>query len=323
MSRAETKRVGVDEDGMRLDRWFRTHFPDLRHGALEKLLRTGQVRVNGGRIKAGRRLAVGEEVRIPPNVGAAAPAPRPRRERPDDKAAIRELILYEDDAVIALNKPFGLAVQGGAKTGRHLDAMLEALAHGADKPRLVHRLDKDTGGLLLVAKTRIAAQRLGAAFKSHAVEKTYWALVAGVPHPRAGTIELPIGKQKAEGAERMAPAAAKDAKNAVTDYQTVEVAGPVAFLALRPITGRTHQLRVHAAAMGFPIVSDGKYGGKTAYIEGVAPRLHLFCRAMTFPHPETARTMTLWAPLTGHMAATWEVFGFDAQASVSWPEAAP
>ena len=317
--------VTPDEAGMRLDRWFKAHFPAVRRGELEKFLRKGQVRVGGGRAKSNRRLEAGEEIRIPPLSGEGAAQPKPPRRNAGDAAALKKLIVFEDEAMIALNKPFGLAVQGGTKTARHVDGMLAALEKNGERPRLVHRLDKDTGGLLLVAKTRKAAQRLGDAFKGHRVDKTYWALTAGAPRPAAGTISLPIAKRmtrlKTGDAERMTPDAGEDAQKAITDYQIIENAGAVAFVAMRPVTGRTHQLRVHAAAIGCPIVGDGKYGGPAARIEGVSGRLHLFCRAMTFPHPTTGRPTTLTAPLTDHMAATWTFFSFDAEATCEWPEA--
>ena len=205
MSGVQTRTVKPDETGMRLDRWFKTHFPAVRHGELEKLLRKGQVRVAGGRVKANRRLESGEEIRIPPLADNAAPAPVRRKASPGDAAAVRKLIIFEDDEIIALNKPFGLATQGGTNTKQHLDGMLAALEQNGERPRLVHRLDKDTGGLIIVAKTRTAAQRLGDAFKGHDVEKTYWALAAGAPRPRQGTIDMPIAKKMmriGEGARR-------------------------------------------------------------------------------------------------------------------------
>lgn len=307
---------------MRLDRWFRAHFPQIRHGELEKLLRTGQIRVAGGRAKANRRLEAGEEVRVPPlreDDAGKTPARKaaPRRE---DADWIRSLAIYEDDAVLALNKPHGLAVQGGEKTARHVDGMLSALEKDGERPRLVHRLDRDTSGLLILAKTRLAAGRLGAAFQRHEVEKTYWALLAGAPRPRQGTIDLKLAKRPAGGGERMRAAHEADAKRAVTDYQIVEEAGAVAFAAFRPRTGRTHQLRAHAAAIGTPIVGDGKYGGPATRIEGVAPKLHLFCREMTFPHPESGRRLRLVAPLQGHMLETWRFFDFDETADLRWPD---
>jgi 23S rRNA pseudouridine955/2504/2580 synthase len=321
VSAVESRTVKEGEAGMRLDRWFRAHFPQIRHGELEKLLRTGQVRVGGGRVKANRRLEPGEEVRIPP-LRATPPAPAPSRPRPEDATFLRSIALYEDDAILALNKPAGLPVQGGEKASRHIDGMLDAFAVNGERPRLVHRLDRDTSGLLLLAKTRAAAAALSESFRRHEVEKTYWALVAGSPRPRAGTIDLALIKRRnAASEERVAPAE-DEGKSAVTDYQVVEEAGTVSFLALRPRTGRTHQLRVHCAALGTPIVGDGKYGGAKARIEGVAPTLHLFCRSMTFPHPAAGRTMTLSSPLSGPMLETWKFFDFPVDAEVDWPEAA-
>lgn len=321
VSAVQTLKVDDGEAGMRLDRWFRAHFPQVRHGELEKLLRTGQIRVAGGRVKANRRLETGEEVRVPPLRDAAAPAPKlktvPRRE---DADFLRSLAIFEDDFILAINKPHGLAVQGGEKTSRHIDGMLAALEKNGERPRLVHRLDRDTTGLLILAKTRLAASRLGASFQRHEVEKSYWALVVGTPRPRQGTIDMKLAKKASGGGERMRPNEDDGAKNAVTDYQTVEEAGMVSFVAFRPRTGRTHQLRAHAAAIGAPIVGDGKYGGAATKIEGVAPKLHLFCREMAFPHPETGRRTSLVAPIEGHMLETWRFFDFDTNPSVEWPD---
>ena len=329
MSGVETRTVGDDEAGMRLDRWFKTHYPALAHGRLEKLLRKGQIRVNGRRSRANRRLKAGETVRIPPldNTGeGAAPARAQPRAQPreGDRERLRELMIYEDDAILALNKPFGLAVQGGAKTTHHIDAMLAALQKDTERPRLVHRLDRDTGGLLLVAKTRSAAASLAGAFQRHEIEKTYWALAAPPPRPREGRIDFRVAERmtmtRSGAQERMVAADGADAKKALTDFQTLdEAAGKAAFIALRPITGRKHQLRVHCAAIGSPIVGDRKYGGPAAIVEGVAPKLHLFCRRMDFVHPKTGAPMSLTAPLTGHMAETWAFFAFDEAAEATWP----
>ncbi|MCB2099091.1 MAG: RluA family pseudouridine synthase [Parvularculaceae bacterium] len=324
MSGVETRVVAAKDDGLRLDRWFKAYFPGLRHGALEKLLRTGQVRVNGGRVKANRRVEAGESIRIPPiDDEAAAPKAQaaPKRE---DAEFIRKLTIYEDDEILAINKPFGLAVQGGAKTKRHVDGMLAALEKNGERPRLVHRLDQDTGGLLILAKSRIAAARLSKAFRGRGVIKTYWGLCRGVPEIREGTINLPIAKKMIRvgerDQERMVAADDEEAKKAITDYAVLDAAGPVSFLALKPLTGRTHQLRVHCAAMGTPIVGDRKYGGRDADIEGAPEGLHLFCRAMTFPHPANGRAMTLTAPLAGRMLESFALFGFDQDAEVVWPD---
>ena len=325
MNGVQKKTVSPDEAGMRLDRWFKVHFPALRHGELEKFLRKGQVRVAGGRVKSNRRLELGEEIRIPPIKTSTEPTEKRVNYKEEDASDIRDIILFEDDSFIAMNKPFGLAVQGGTNAKRHIDGMLASYARNGERPKLVHRLDKDTGGLLLVAKSRAAAQRLGDAFKNHKVEKVYWALTAGVPRPREGTIEMPIAKRMVrvgEGtSERVVAADDGNAKEAITDYQTLDDAGQgVAFMAMRPVTGRTHQLRVHAAAIDCPIVGDGKYGGSAAHLEGISSKLHLFCRSMKFPHPKTGKLMTLMAPLSGHMLETWKFFAFDEKAQCDWPE---
>ncbi len=321
-----TLEVAPDDSGIRLDRWFRRHFPGLTHGRLEKLLRTGQVRVDGKRAKAGLRLAAGQSVRVPPLQAAparAAPPAPPVSE--EDASALRDAVLHRDDEVIAIDKPPGLAVQGGSKTVRHLDRMLDALRFGAnERPRLVHRLDKDTSGVLLLARGAAAAGRLAAAFRDREAKKIYWALVVGRPSPRQGRIELALaklpGNRQARGGERMVPAgpgqegaALAGAKQAITLYTTIESAGNEAsWLALWPRTGRTHQLRAHAVALGTPIVGDGKYGGADSYLKGrgLSRKLHLHARRIVLPHP-SGGVLDVSAPLPPHMAQSWKFFGFD------------
>lgn len=323
MTGVQTVTVAEKDDGLRLDRWFKTHYPALNHGALEKLLRTGQVRVNGARAKANRRVEAGETIRVPPIKDTVPTPEKAAPPRKEDADLIRKITLFEDAHVLALNKPFGLAVQGGTKTQRHIDGMMAALEKDGERPRLVHRLDADTGGLLILAKTRRAAAALSKTFQGRGVEKTYWGLTAGrPPHPQ-GSIDLAIAKKMVwsdEGeSERMTAADGDDAKKAITDYMTLDTTGPVSFLALKPVTGRTHQLRVHCAAMGTPIVGDRKYGGPKARVEGAGDGLMLFCRSMTFPHPETGKMTTLTAPLTGSMKECFALFDFDANAKVVWP----
>lgn len=324
MSGVQHRAVTDDEEGMRLDRWFNTHFPEIKHGRLEKMLRKGEIRVSGGRAKANRRLETGDEVRIPPLGSMTESRTTKTRVSEEDAQKLRSMIIFEDDHVLALNKPFGLAVQGGAKTTHHVDGMLASLAGGDARPKLVHRIDKDTGGLLLVAKTRKAAQALTDAFKKQHIQKTYWALVAGSPEVKQGTINLPIAQKMIRirdgHSERVIPDDGESGKRAETLFQTVESLGPISFLAMRPVTGRKHQLRVHAAAMECPIVGDGKYGGEAAKVEGVSNKMHLFCRSMTFKHPATGRVMTLSAPLSGHMKTTWAYFNFENDPLVEWPE---
>lgn len=324
MSESDTQDSGVrhievasgDED-MRLDRWFKREFPGIAFGRLAKLLRTGQVRVDGRRAKPGQRLSGGQTVRVPP-LGAASAAPQKRQAGPSnltlDKQAARDvqdMVIYRDEQLLAVNKPSGLAVQGGTNTGRHLDGLLDALRFdAAERPRLVHRLDKDTSGALLLARDAATARAMTALFRTRDVEKLYWALVVGVPRPAQGRISLALAKTGGRGGEKMRPDV-EEGKSAVTEYRVVEQAGErLAWLALRPLTGRTHQLRAHCAALGTPIAGDGKYGGKPAFVPGLANRLHLHARALSFPHPATGAATHIVAPLTGHCAESWDLMEF-------------
>jgi 23S rRNA pseudouridine955/2504/2580 synthase len=311
MTGVVTLEVTVEDAGIRLDRWFLRHFPNLSHGRLEKLLRTGQVRVDGGRAKASVRLTAGSRVRVPPlpaaEPGAAAvPPPAPTAE---DAAFVQSLVIHRDDRVIAINKPPGLAVQGGTGLTRHLDAMLDALRFDAEsRPRLVHRLDRDTSGVLLLARSASAAAALGEAFRARETRKIYWAIVVGSPPANEGCIDLAIAKGHDGDIEKMRPD--KEGKRAITYYSVLERAGRrAAFVALRPITGRTHQLRAHCAALGIPILGDGKYGGTAAFIPGIdADFLHLHARSIALTAPRKLRVV---APLPPEMRRTWDFFGFD------------
>jgi len=320
-SRVQNLTVAADEADLRLDRWFRRRFPELGHGRLEKLLRTGQVRVDGKRAKSGLRLAPGQIVRVPPlGAGQARPAgAKPRaslRIAEHEAEELRGRVLYRDDWLIVLDKPAGLAVQGGSGLSRHLDALSEALRFGAaEKPRLVHRLDKDTSGVLVLARSATAARHLTAAFRGQEARKTYWAAVVGVPDRRQGRIDLPLlkGRAGAGGDEKMTAARA-GGQPAVTLYRLVQAAGARAgWLVLRPLTGRTHQLRAHCAAIGHPILGDGKYGGRAAFLpsDGLAQRIHLHARELAIPHPADGTTLRVSAPLPAHMTETWTRLGFD------------
>ncbi len=322
MSGVEIREVAESEAGMRLDRWLQMHRPGLGYGRLQKLLRTGQVRVDGARAKAALRLAAGQRVRLPPMSSERAHAPARERSasaRPleeADRAFVRGLVIHRDREVIALDKPPGLPVQGGTRTERHLDAMLDGLREaGEERPRLVHRLDRDTSGVLLLARTRRAAQRLGRALKARSAAKLYWALVVGVPRPSEGVIDAPLVKAGGKGEERVHVARTGEpgAKAARTRYRVIAHAGQrLAWLALQPETGRTHQLRAHMAAIGHPIVGDGKYGGASAHPGGeIARRLHLHARRIRLPHP-SGGMLEVSAPLPEHMARSWELLGFEA-----------
>lgn len=325
-SKVRTEIVADADGDMRLDRWFKKIAPGLSHGRLEKLLRTGQVRVDGKRAKSAFRLVAGQTVRIPPlDLSSSAPAKPPKSAMKPASKSVKRLeedllnrILHHDKSIIVLNKPAGLAVQGGSGTSPHVDGLLDALIlDGDERPRLVHRLDKDTSGILVLARTAGAARKLTAAFKSKDVRKLYWTIVIGSPRPMEGTINLPLAKLPGRGGEKMVPDE-RYGQHAVTDFRTVDTAGKrAAWLAMMPVTGRTHQLRAHAAAIGHPILGDGKYGGQEAFLSGLdgldagAKKLHLHARAIQLPHPERGR-LTLVAPMPPHMEATWRYFNFEA-----------
>ncbi|MBM9596351.1 RluA family pseudouridine synthase [Roseitranquillus sediminis] len=329
MSGVQTLVVGADEGGQRLDRWFRRRFEHVPQGRLEKLCRKGEIRVDGGRVKPSTRIEPGQEVRIPPLPDAEAPAPRRQEVSEADAEMMRRAVIYRDDHIIALNKPPGLAVQGGSGQRRHVDALSEALRFDREeKPRLVHRLDKDTSGLLLLARSRNAAEALTRAFRARETRKIYWAAVAGVPQPRMGTIRFALVKAPGHGkggeGEKMhcvhpdVADSTPGAKRAVTDYAVLSSLGSRAsWVALVPVTGRTHQLRAHMAALGHPVVGDGKYGGSGqenlgdgwgAQLGGEFSRkLHLHARALRLTHPFTGAVLNLGAPLPEHMARTWRL----------------
>jgi 23S rRNA pseudouridine955/2504/2580 synthase len=309
----DTVTVASEDGAVRLDRWFRRHYPALGHGRLERLLRTGRIRVDGKRARSGDRVTPGQAIRVPPLEEMTAPAPQVSQQLSrGDEAMLRDAVLHRDDAVIALNKPPGLAVQGGSGTERHLDGMLDALRFGSEvRPRLVHRLDKDTSGVLVVARTAAAAGFLTRAFREKATRKIYWAIVVGLPKLRQGRIDLALAKLPGREGERVR-ADAEDGKRAITYYHVVDNVGSEAsWLALLPVTGRTHQLRAHCAAIGTPILGDAKYGAAAAHLAGVpgAKRVHLHARALSIPHP-LGGTLRVIAPLPRHMRQSWEFFGF-------------
>lgn len=316
MANVEIIAVEAGAEGMRLDRWLLERYPGLGHGAIQKLMRTGQVRLDGKRVKPNVRIVAGQTVRVPPlvNVGGHKPTRERTPVSTDDAGFIRSLVIHDDEAIVALNKPAGLAIQGGSKTSRHVDAMLDGLVRaGGERPRLVHRLDRDTSGVVVLARTREAARALGRAFMTRDVLKIYWALVRGTPRPVAATIAAPLKKIGRRGDQRMAVADTGDdgAQHAVTDYRVVDMAGTrAAWVALAPRTGRTHQLRAHMAAIGHPILGDGKYGGAATFIsDEMAPRLHLHARALELPHPAGHR-LRLLADLPRHMHEGFSVLGF-------------
>ncbi|PNG27332.1 RluA family pseudouridine synthase [Methylocella silvestris] len=334
----QTFEVAEDEDGLRLDRWFKRRIPALSLSHLNKIVRTGQVRVDGARVKTATRLAQGQSVRVPPLNLEAAPEAPVFRISEEDQRDLRQMILFEDKDLMVLNKPYGLAVQGGSGMRRHIDGMLASLPNErGDRPVLVHRLDRDTSGVLLIAKTRKIAADLGEIFRSRQAQKIYWALVEGVPKPAQGKISLFLAKGEGMDARgprrsdeeraamekmRVAKHGDEDAQHSVTYYATVDTFAPrAAWLSMKPITGRTHQLRAHAEAIGHPIIGDPKYGlrPKTdprrndplrAIPETIERKLHLLARRLVLPHPRGG-TLDVTAPLPPHMANSFETFGFD------------
>jgi 23S rRNA pseudouridine955/2504/2580 synthase len=328
--RAANARVEKDDNGARLDRWFRRHYPALTHGQLEKLLRTGQVRLDGKRAKAGDRISTGQIIRLPPQVDTIhKPVERPstdshpRVPQPSERARnlAEGLVIHKDSSVLVLNKPSGLATQGGSGIAEHVDGLLEHLAHGKrQRPRLVHRLDRDTSGVLVVARTVPSAASLSESLRRRDAEKVYWALTKGVPTPPRGRIRSAIGKEtigRDEKMREMEPES-EGAKAAVTDYAVVDTAGrEFAWVAVKPVTGRTHQIRVHLASLGTPIVGDFKYGGTAARGRGeIENRLHLHARSIDIAHPQGGR-LSVAAPLPPHMQRTWKLLGFDADQHVT------
>lgn len=334
MNKVQIIHVDPDDAGQRLDRWLRKRFPTLTQGTVEKLCRTGQIRVDGGRVRANTRLEAGQPVRVPPLPRDPPPRPEiPPEIAGSDADMIRAAVIFRDQHLIALNKPPGLASQGGTGLGdRHVDALSEALKFDyKERPRLVHRLDKDTSGILLLARTDRVARRLSEAFRNRSTRKIYWAAVAGVPNPRMGTIRFGLVKAGGRGpggeGEKMHAVHPRDidategARRATTDYAVLEALGTrLCWCALVPITGRTHQLRAHMAEIGHPIIGDGKYGGSgqenlgdgwgAGLGGGLSRKLHLHSRAVTITHPVTGEVLTLTAPLPEHMARTWAALGW-------------
>ena len=315
----QTVAVTPDEAGMRVDRFLEARFPGLSFSHIQRIIRKGELRVNGRRAQPKDRLAAGQAVRIPP-LRLDQPKPRAPRDEADEKtrAFLKSITLHEDADVLVLNKPMGLAVQGGSGTTHHLDGMLEVLRDAqGQRPRLVHRLDKDTAGCLLVAKTRFAASELAKTFRSRSARKVYWALVAGVPKPRQGRISTFLAKEDREDNSfvRIARHGEEGASHAVTYYAVVDTAArQLAWLSLKPVTGRTHQLRAHMAHIRHPIVGDPKYFDKENWElpGGMQNRLHLLARRIVVPHPRGG-TIDITAPLPPHMQQSWNLIGFDAK----------
>jgi 23S rRNA pseudouridine955/2504/2580 synthase len=310
--------VSADDDGIRLDRWFKRNLPDASFNLVSRWARTGQLRVDGKRATPGDRIEAGQIIRVPPAEPAAAAAPaKPKIERrtlsDDEIAFVNEIVIHRDAQAIVVNKPPGLATQGGTKTNTHLDGLLDGLADDAgNRPKLVHRLDKDTSGVLLLARTARAAAFFSKSFSGRTARKVYWAIVTGVPAIDDGYIDLPLNKQPGTGGEKMHVDESENGLPSRTRYRVIDQAGNrAAWVELQPLTGRTHQLRVHMAAIGHPIVGDGKYGGQDAFLTGnISRKLHLHARRLRIDHPDGDR-IDVTAELPDHFAETIANLGLD------------
>ena len=325
-SEIRTFTVVDDDDGIRLDRWFKRHLPDVSFNLVSRWARTGQLRVDGKRATPGDRLETGQTLRVPPAEAAPAEGPGARPKRvvepltEDEAAFVQEMVLAKGRDWFMLNKPPGLATQGGTKTVQHLDRLLDGLADEAgQRPKLVHRLDKDTSGVLLVARSARAAGHFAKAFSGRTARKVYWALITGVPSAEEGVIDAPLAKQPGTGGEKMHV----DEENglpAKTRYRLVDRAGNrAAWVELQPLTGRTHQLRAHMAAIGHPIVGDAKYGGAEAFLTGgISRKLHLHARRLKIDGLD-GKPIDYTAELPAHFTESLATLGFDRMAGDMLP----
>ena len=314
MSGVQQRQVEGDEDGMRLDRWFAHHFPQLGFGRLQKLIRNGEVKVDKAKVTTSTRLSPGQTVRIPPIDDPDTV--KPVKVSNADAEFLRDLIMYEDDDIYVFNKPHGLAVQGGSGQSRHLDGMLKSLPNAkGEAPRLVHRLDRDTSGCLVVAKTKQAASHFGNVFRSRSARKIYWAIVAGNPHPQQGEISCFLARQSTDDGEQMVVVrnGAPNSQHSLSYYSTTDTASKrFAWVTLKPVTGRTHQLRVHMAQLGTPIIGDPRYFNIENWqgAPGLSEGLHLHARRIAIPL-RNGKRLDIAAPLPPHMRQSFDALGFD------------
>jgi 23S rRNA pseudouridine955/2504/2580 synthase len=323
VSEPRTFTVAEDDDGIRLDRWFKRHMPDVSFNLVSRWARTGQLRLAGKRAVPGDRIEAGQEIRVPPAEAVPERTARPQAKREniseEEEQLVRDMVIHEDANAFVLNKPPGLATQGGTKTHQHLDRLLDGLASEAGRPKLVHRLDKDTSGALLVAKTARSAGHFAKAFSGRTARKIYWALVVGVPERSEGIIDAPLAKQPGTGGEKM-HISEEHGLPAKTRWRVIDRAGNrAAWVELQPLTGRTHQLRAHMAAIGHPIVGDAKYGGAEAFLTGgISRKLHLHARRIRIDAPD-GRKIDVTAELPPHFAETLATLGFEPLAGDSLP----
>ena len=305
----EFKTVAESEENIRLDRWFVRHYPGVTHGLLEKLLRKKSIRVDNKKAAANTRLSTGQIIRIPP-MDMSKPEALPKKITPEQASFIQKMVLYKDKDILILNKPAGLAVQGGTKTSKHIDGLLDGLKFDYDeRPRLVHRLDKETSGLLVIARTPKSAGFLSQLFQTKEIHKTYWALVAGLPHPEKGEIKAPLA-QKQVGPRMDRRMVDEKGCEAISLYAVQDhLADKISWLQMSPLTGRTHQLRIHAAqALKTPILGDTRYGPKEGWDFNIPKKMYLHARAISLPLSH--KTLVVEAPLPEHFQEAFRHFGF-------------
>jgi 23S rRNA pseudouridine955/2504/2580 synthase len=323
VSDVRTFTVSEDDDGIRLDRWFKRHLPEASFNIVSRWARTGQLRVDGKKATPGDRIEAGQEIRVPSADATPSRTARPQVKRDplteDEAQFVRDMVIYQDANAFVFNKPPGLATQGGTKTHNHLDRLLDGLADESGRPKLVHRLDKDTSGALLVARSARAAGHFAKAFSGRTARKVYWALIVGVPGPEEGLIDLPLAKQPGTGGEKM-HVSEEAGLAAKTRWRLIDRAGNrAAWVELQPLTGRTHQLRAHMAAIGHPIVGDAKYGGPEAFLTGgISRKLHLHARRIRIDAPDGG-VIDVSADLPPHIAESLATLGFDPMAGDMLP----
>lgn len=304
------KKISAEENGLRLDRCLRLWIPHLPQSVIEKAARKGLLKIEGDKAKPPQRVEEGQILSFPSfflNLEELEVEKKPKPLTSGDRKWLKNLILFENKEILVLNKPAGIAVQGGTNQKKSLDEML---LHYDETytPRLVHRLDKETSGVWVVAKTLPMARWLTQAFKERTVQKMYWALVLGIPQKRKGEVSLSLVKKPDPIGEKVRVDSQTGLK-ALTSYRVIKtLSDRVAWLELIPHTGRTHQLRVHCAeGLKTPILGDGKYGGREASLLG-HKTLHLHARRLTIPLPHGGE-LTFEAPLSEDMRKSFEALG--------------
>lgn len=312
MSKVKFLNVKPDEDNQRLDRYLRKHIGKVPFSLIQKIIRTGQVRVDGKRGKTDTRLSEGQQIRIPPVEEKHGPTQfKPRK---GDLEKLRAMIIYDDGDLLVLNKPYGVPTQGGSKINYHIDGLLKLMEDSKGvRPKLTHRLDRDTSGLLICARSAKTVRAMGQVFKSKNIRKYYWAVTIGVPEQYQGIIDAPLGKGEGALKDTMV-IDTEGGKASRTEYSILDTAASTAALvAFWPRTGRTHQIRAHASTvLGTPILGDVKYGGMEETFEGLnlSERLHLHAFRIQCPHPNGKGILDLSAPLPDDLKKSWKAFNF-------------